>query len=39
MWGACNGVVRPRMEICTNDIDDDCDGFIDELACTNAPPL
>ena len=28
-WGSCEGEVSPIPEICGNDVDDDCDGFID----------
>jgi hypothetical protein len=29
-WGACAGEVIPKLEICGNKIDDDCDGQTDE---------
>ncbi len=29
-WGDCNGEVTPRGEICGNNLDDDCDGKVDE---------
>ncbi|MBX3158900.1 MAG: choice-of-anchor L domain-containing protein [Deltaproteobacteria bacterium] len=30
LWGACNGEVVPRAEICANGIDDDCNNMVDE---------
>ncbi len=33
-WGACVGEVLPTPEVCSNNIDDDCDGQTDEN-CTN----
>jgi hypothetical protein len=30
-WGACTGQVMPVWEICNNGVDDDCDGFIDNV--------
>ncbi len=32
-WGACDGEVTPTSETC-NQLDDDCDGSIDEGACS-----
>lgn len=29
-WGSCIGAVYPTTEICTNNIDDDCDGQVNE---------
>ena len=29
-WGECSSEIGPKTEICTNGIDDDCDGFVDE---------
>jgi hypothetical protein len=29
-WGNCDGEVTPRGEVCGNNMDDDCDGKIDE---------
>ena len=28
-WGACVDEVRPRGEVCTGGVDDDCDGLVD----------
>jgi hypothetical protein len=30
-WGACDGNIDPVPEVCTNEADDDCDGFTDCL--------
>lgn len=30
MWGACEGAIGPSSEVCTDDIDNDCDGLINE---------
>lgn len=30
-WGPCDGGVEPGDELCCNNLDDDCDGSIDEL--------
>jgi hypothetical protein len=30
-WGECTGAIGPGVEICDNDIDDDCDGEVDDL--------
>lgn len=39
-WGTCSNDVRPRSaEICTNDLDDNCNGRVDELPCTNPAPI
>lgn len=27
-WGACEGEVRPQVEDCSNDVDEDCDGHV-----------
>lgn len=29
-WGACAGQVLPKPEVCANNIDDDCNGLVDE---------
>jgi hypothetical protein len=29
-WDECSGGVEPEREICGNELDDDCDGAIDE---------
>lgn len=29
-WGQCNDMIVPNFEICSNGIDDDCDGEVDE---------
>jgi hypothetical protein len=29
-WSECTNEVGPQSEICTNEIDDDCDGVVDE---------
>jgi len=29
-WGDCVGDTGPVTEICTNNVDDDCDGMVDE---------
>ncbi|MBU0898814.1 MAG: hypothetical protein KKB03_01570, partial [Nanoarchaeota archaeon] len=29
LWGECVGAVFPREEICSNELDDDCDGVVD----------
>ncbi|HUH02125.1 MAG TPA: choice-of-anchor L domain-containing protein [Kofleriaceae bacterium] len=29
-WGFCDGEVTPRAEICGNDLDDNCNGVVDE---------
>jgi len=29
-WGDCVGDTDPETEICTNGLDDDCDGMVDE---------
>jgi hypothetical protein len=39
-WGPCEGGVGPTREICYNDLDDNCDGLVDEdctpdLTCSN----
>ncbi|MEZ4293437.1 MAG: choice-of-anchor L domain-containing protein [Polyangiaceae bacterium] len=31
-WGACNGQVLPQQEICANNIDENCDGILDNAA-------
>jgi PKD repeat protein len=33
-WGSCS--IQPRTEICGNNVDDDCDGKIDESECVAA---
>ncbi len=33
-WGDCNGDITPQPETCGNDIDDDCDGAVDEEGST-----
>lgn len=35
-WGTCQGQVIPRSEICGNQIDDDCDGVLDN-GCATEP--
>ncbi|NQV08998.1 hypothetical protein HQ529_04060 [Candidatus Woesearchaeota archaeon] len=30
VWGGCIGGVEPKIEICDNGFDDDCDGLVDE---------
>lgn len=35
VWGACQGQVLPKAEICQNAQDDDCDGSVDE-GCSSA---
>jgi hypothetical protein len=38
IWGRCIQNIQPSEEICGNDLDDDCDGFVDEgcnLNCGN----
>ncbi|MEZ4391540.1 MAG: MopE-related protein [Polyangiales bacterium] len=32
-WGLCNDMIVPNFEMCSNGIDDDCDGDVDE-GCT-----
>jgi hypothetical protein len=32
-WGQCNDMIVPNFEMCSNNIDDDCDGEVDE-GCT-----
>jgi hypothetical protein len=32
-WGQCNNMIVPNFEMCSNGIDDDCDGEVDE-GCT-----
>lgn len=29
-WGQCNDMIVPNFEMCSNNIDDDCDGEVDE---------
>lgn len=29
-WTECEGGVEPDLEVCDNDLDDDCDGLVDE---------
>jgi hypothetical protein len=29
-WTACEDAVRPTAELCGNDVDDDCDGIVDD---------
>ncbi len=29
-WSACNGQVLPSAEVCGDELDNDCDGFVDE---------
>ncbi|HJL15838.1 MAG TPA: FG-GAP-like repeat-containing protein [Sandaracinaceae bacterium LLY-WYZ-13_1] len=39
-WSACAGAVSPVSEICDNDVDDDCDGTVDDpslCACVPEP--
>jgi hypothetical protein len=31
-WGACAGQVIPTQEVCANNIDDDCNGPVDDIA-------
>jgi hypothetical protein len=38
MFGTCLDEVLPRMEICSNRIDDDCDGVVDNGAMCACPP-
>jgi hypothetical protein len=33
VWDVCIGAIFPTQEICNNDLDDDCDGYIDEIDC------
>jgi hypothetical protein len=32
-WGECEGAIYPTNEVCSNGLDDDCDGTIDEEDC------
>jgi hypothetical protein len=34
-WMDCTGGVGPSPELCGNDIDEDCDGQVDEPGCTS----
>jgi hypothetical protein len=37
-WGPCTGEALPGTEACGNDVDDDCDGLVDEgCDCTTEP--
>jgi hypothetical protein len=39
VWGMCAGNVDPITEICGNNLDDDCDGQVDEQSeCPDLPP-
>lgn len=29
-WGACQGQVLPSADVCTNDVDDDCNGVVND---------
>ena len=35
-WGSCAGQVLPKPEICGNQIDDDCDGTVDNVSDSDA---
>ncbi len=35
-WSACQGAVYSGEEICSNGLDDDCDGEVDEVDCVSA---
>jgi hypothetical protein len=38
-WGSCQGAINPITEVCGNNLDDDCDGQVDELSqCPDFPP-
>jgi len=36
-WGHCEGAINPTREVCFNDIDDNCDGSVDEDCGVCAP--
>jgi len=36
-WGQCQGAIYPTEEICWNNLDDDCDGLVDE-GCGDCTP-
>lgn len=37
-WATCTGSINPTTEICSNGLDDDCDGMVDENCQTCADP-
>lgn len=42
VWSGCEGGTRPSLEVCSNDLDDDCDGVVDEpsvCSCTPVPEV